>query len=142
MGALSRRKGASFELRCAARILDRLGVDLERGRVGAPQSGRYGDLVPVSPGVAWPFHTECRKREGWSLDQVAQWQGLVVTWWRQAEQETPPGCHPLLLVSRNRQPVWMLTSEQGYRYLDAFHGLDLHRRTALRSPGAPMAVVL
>lgn len=83
------------------------------------------------PDVEFPFSIECKKIEGWTLDQLftapkwAVWQ-----WWDQTiEQALKYELHPLLVFSRNRQPDYAMTNEGVFSCLPLPAGTPIIKST-------------
>lgn len=87
-GRSSRNKGANAERELAKLIGDRLGVTMRR----TPLSGGMdwkGDIV------GWPgYHVEAKRCERLSIP----------AWVKQAEDDCPEGCVPLVAFRSSRQP--------------------------------------
>lgn len=111
----SRAKGARFENEIAKRWTKWSGEHLRR----TPQSGGWsnakfgvtGDLVCDKK--RWPFHIECKAREGWHLDDLItglrhEDERSVRQWWLQASSQCPDGKTPLLVFKRNRCPTLVM----------------------------------
>ncbi len=70
-----------------------------------------GDILH-RPDVKFPFAVECKKREGWQLDDVFSIRGAPLQWWSQAERQAREShLHPLLVFTRNRRPVYVMLEE-------------------------------
>jgi len=111
MGAKSKRKGATFELKIAEMFTEAFGKEFRR----TPLSGGWakgtdevaGDLVCVND-LDFPYSIECKKAEGWFLDSLFTDQhAWFDAWWTQAVAECPDGKSPLLVFSRNRMPTYV-----------------------------------
>lgn len=114
----SRTKGASFENKIAKVFSEWSGMDVKR----TPQSGGWanasfgvtGDLVCSNK--RFPFHVECKKREGWHLDDLVTGVRVrdtrsIVAWWNQAIETCPEGKEPLLVFARNNRQVLVMVRE-------------------------------
>lgn len=116
-GKGARDKGSNFERKIAQHMSDWWGGNFTR----TPGSGGLrwgsdqriaGDIVPPA-GMDFPFVIECKKQEGYTLDNFLFSTGTPVKWWEQVvtdsrrlsldktqEQKTP-----LLIFSKNRAKV-------------------------------------
>jgi Holliday junction resolvase len=113
-----RQKGASFERKVAKFVSDWWGIDAHR----TPQSGGLrwskdarvtGDIVAPADSN-FPFSIECKKHEGWTLENLLKGTGEITDWWKQAHADAQKVDKlPLLIFSKNRSPVYfMLPVEQ------------------------------
>lgn len=111
----SRTKGSNYERKIAKKWTAWSGEHIRR----TPQSGGWstarfgvtGDLVCDNP--SFPFHIECKKREGWCLDDLLTGVRVrdtrsVMAWWEQTLKSCPPGKQPVLVFARNNQPDLMM----------------------------------
>lgn len=111
----SRRKGVSFELKVAKALAGCLGVDQRQYIQRSPDSGARdasewkGDIVALPPlDAQWPWFIECKKVEGWSLDQLfsGSQSTMIHKWCEKAvSQAKLSGKDPLVVFSKNRSPV-------------------------------------
>jgi hypothetical protein len=72
-----------------------------------------GDIV-TPPDSVFPFTVECKKREGWQLDQVLKGTGEVEDWWEQCIGDSERvSLRPFLVFSKNFAPnfVMMLSED-------------------------------
>lgn len=129
----SRTKGNSYELRIAKAFAQWSGEHIRR----TPQSGgwsnaKFGvsaDLVCDNP--KWPFHIECKKREGWHLDDLIT--GIrpddtrsIEAWWKQTVDSCPKKGYtkkgytttPMLVFARNRGPSLVMMRAWDLHNLD------------------------
>jgi hypothetical protein len=91
-----------------------------------------GDLL-YRPGIRCPFSIECKLVEGWGLDSFFEGTSVVWTWWKQCRQQAASsGLRPLLLLSRNRKPVYVLLEDE---VLGCLHTQRLFPFPVLRTPG-------
>jgi hypothetical protein len=105
-GAKSRRKGVTFERKCANLFAAWWGGQVQR----TPLSGAYapewrlaGDLMFVDP---WPFEVEIRNRENWHLEQLFEGVGPVMKWIDEIDKRAAmSGLRPMLVLHRNRVPA-------------------------------------
>jgi len=96
-------------------------------------SGESFQLVPASGGLRWgkdnrvagdivppvdsefPFCIECKKREGWSLEQILKGTGEVVEWWNQCTRDANNiDQTPLLIFSKNRSPIYFMVRYEDF----------------------------
>jgi hypothetical protein len=64
-----------------------------------------GDVTTTATDFSKNYVIENKKCEGWTLDQLIHNEACVVlTWWKQAFDETPKGMIPLLVIARNHIP--------------------------------------
>jgi hypothetical protein len=62
-----------------------------------------GDIITTA--ADFIFVVEGKKCEGWTLDQlIHNDKCIILSWWKQAEEETPKGMVPLLVIARNHIP--------------------------------------
>lgn len=117
MGARSRNKGARAE-REVCRLFQRaLGgkwsrVPLSGGWANRSEFHTCGDVITTL--ADFPFTIEVKCVEGWHLEQLltAPDSCLIATWWRQAcRQAAEAGKKPLLVFTRNFQPLLAMLRE-------------------------------
>lgn len=121
----SRVKGSRGELDVAKLFSQWCGELVKRtpgsgGWGGSQEFGTTADLICTNK--AFPFHVECKHREGWVLDDLvtgtrAEDSRSVVRWWDQCWASCPKTTsrggwlvlhkEPLLVFRRNRQP-WLV----------------------------------
>jgi hypothetical protein len=121
-GRRSKRKGNSNE-REVARLLREWWGEGEFMRT--PSSGGWGrsrqvrddfnaagDIVTTA--TDFPFCAEVKSEEGWELEQLLRSPDKcpIAKWWKQAEEETPAGKHPLLLFTRKLRPWFCLMDHE------------------------------
>lgn len=97
-GKRSRRKGASYENTIAKKFGEVHNIKLVR----TPLSGGFqkqsdsedfrGDLNCIEPNKDFKLHLECKNHKTWSMGK----------WWKQAEEDCPPGRVPALVVHRGQ----------------------------------------
>jgi hypothetical protein len=67
-----------------------------------------GDIV-TPPDSLYPWTTECKKREGWDLEQVLKGTGEVEKWWQQSVNDgLRVNLKPLLIFSKNFAPNYLM----------------------------------
>ena len=119
----SKQKGSSFELQIAKRISGVIGVDQQKYLQRSPESGARiswkGDIVPVYPlPMIWPYHIECKKREGWNLDQLLDPSNSKcepMIWFKEACEQAYDDKHiPLIIFSKNYRPILIAFPESLY----------------------------
>lgn len=107
VGRGSRAKGSNYERVIAKKLSPIWGGEFSR----TPGSGSLhwgsdnrvaGDIV-APPEVNFPFVVECKKHEGWTVENIMLDNGEPKTWWAQVVTD----CRrvkktPMLLFSRNR----------------------------------------
>jgi len=107
----SRTKGNNYELRIAKRFAAWSGEVVRRtpmsGGWSSAKFGVTGDLVCDNP--AFDLHVECKKREGWHLDDLLT--GIrpddsrsIEAWWKQTVESCPEGKMAVLVFARNQGP--------------------------------------
>ena len=100
MGAMSRRKGATFEREVANLIRDQLGFDCKRN---LEQYQQGGDDLSGVPG--WSI--ECKR-------YAAIVQNDLRTFWLQCEaQAAARGMRPVLIVKQDRKPIQVFINWMG-----------------------------
>lgn len=73
---------------------------------------RGGDLLHREA-VKCPFSIECKNCEDWSLDGFTNGKWPLWAWWKQCrDQARTVGRVPLLIFTRNRQPVYVFMAEE------------------------------
>ncbi len=104
----SRRKGHNFERQVRNILKEAWEMELER----TPLSGGWGKMQTAGDIVGkedFPLYIECRKQEGWQLDQLFKEKGILWTWWDEvigkAEEENRI---PLLIFTRNHSPIYAM----------------------------------
>ncbi|ACI91024.1 gp24.1 [Bacillus phage SPO1] len=109
----SKAKGAEYERRIAKYLGAWWGESFHR----TPQSGGLnwgtdsrvaGDITtPVDS--KFPFTVECKKREGWDLDQVIKGTGQVEKWWTQCIGDSERvELRPFLIFAKNFNPDYCM----------------------------------
>ena len=123
-GRGSKSKGSNFELKIAKQLTTWWGATFHR----VPGSGSLhwgsdnrvaGDIVPPQ-GLDFPFVVECKKHEGWTLDNVLLNTGEPKTWWAQVVTDSRRVKQvPMLIFSRNRAKEYVMVpySEDLYKML-------------------------
>lgn len=112
MGARSRRKGSRVERDVARLLQQALGgrwsrVPLSGGWGNRAEFATCGDVITTI--ADFPFTVECKAVEGWHLEQLLTSPDKcpIVAWWRQAVAEArEAGRRPLLVFTRNFQPIF------------------------------------
>ena len=118
MGARSRRKGARAELEVCRLFQRALGgkwsrVPLSGGWANRAEFHTCGDVITTLPD--FPFTVECKNAEGWHLEQLLTNPEtcLIARWWQQTCAEAAEaGKKPLLVFTRNFQPLFALVEER------------------------------
>jgi hypothetical protein len=109
----SKAKGSEFERKVAKALSTWWGEQFQR----TPMSGGLhwkddnrvaGDIV-TPPDSIYPWTTECKKREGWDLEQVLKGTGEVEKWWSQSVRDGERvSLRPLLVFSKNFAPNYLM----------------------------------
>lgn len=111
-GKKARNKGQGFERKVAKLFAAAYDLDIRR----TPLSGGWakgspdvaGDLVCVTPDVEFPYCVECKKAEGWKLENLFTDQhAWFDNWWTQVLNECPDGKTPILVFSRAYAPIFI-----------------------------------
>jgi len=69
-----------------------------------------GDIVTLDE--SFPWCVESKNAEGWTLDNLfTEKQGLLRKWWQQAVDQCPDHKLPLLVFTRNRQPIYFMHND-------------------------------
>lgn len=117
----SKHKGNRYENVIAKLFSAWSGLEIKRtpgsGGWGTAAFGVTGDLVCSDR--RYPFHHECKKREGWRLeDLVLGVRGKdtrsVKAWWKQCTRECPSGKIPTLIFTRNRMADLIMLRASDY----------------------------
>jgi hypothetical protein len=123
-GKRSRNKGASYERHIAKILTKWWGSQIDR----VPQSGGWqkeritGD---VAADDKFPFSVECKKQEGWHLEDILYKDSLITKWWKQCCDDCPDSKTPLLVFSRNYYPDFCTLKT--YDFLSLCDGLSVRR---------------
>jgi len=122
-GRKAKRKGNNFERRVAKMLEEWWGSEFHR----TPMSGGSqlavgfdfaGDVVTNDP--TFPFHVEAKNQEGWHVAQVFVSGGCKpYKFWDQACAEAPDSRIPLVIMTRNRHPIWGVVSYDTFSVLQA-----------------------
>ncbi len=145
----SRTKGNSYELRIAKLFAEWSGEEVRRtpgsGGWSSSKFGVTGDLVCANK--RFPFHVECKKREGWTLDDLitgvrkpddANPWCSIEAWWRQCIESCPKGPvsvaltgggllkEPLLVFTRNRQADLVMVRHAFSAVVFAYPATDIN----------------
>ncbi len=112
-GINSKAKGSEYERKIARQLSQWWGEQFQR----TPMSGGLhwkndnrvaGDIV-TPPDSVYPFTTECKKREGWLLEQVLKGTGDVESWWEQSVKDGKRvDLKPILIFSKNFAPSYLM----------------------------------
>lgn len=125
-GAGARNKGGNYERTVAKKFSEWWGGQFSR----TPGSGSLhwgsdqriaGDIVPPQ-GMDFPFVIECKKHEGWTLDNVFLNTGEPKNWWAQVVTDARRvKLIPMLIFSRNRAKDFIMLPFYSplYNYLKA-----------------------
>lgn len=118
----SKSKGNLYENRIAAKWSKWSGEELRRtpGSGGWSKTAAFGvtgDLV--CPNKLYPFHHECKKREGWHLDDLLigvrkRDTRSIIEWWKQCMKECPRDKIPTLIFARNHMPDLLMMRRTHY----------------------------
>jgi hypothetical protein len=113
VGKYSKDKGSAFERKVAKILSEAFGVELVR----TPMSGGWGRLETKGDLVTrddFPYHVECKKREGWNIDCLLSGKGTkeLENWWNQTTEQCPADKVPLLVFSKNFSPIYVRTKNQ------------------------------
>lgn len=112
IGKLSKSKGSSFELKIATSLGQWWGAKFHRvpasGGLHWGSSMNVGGDVIAPPEAGFPFVVECKKREGWTLEQIMNNKGPHKTWWQQVcgdAEETKKV--PMLIFAKNYSDIFV-----------------------------------
>ncbi len=117
----SKAKGSQYENKIAKRFAKWSGNEIRRtpgsGGWSKAAFGVTGDLVCTSK--KYPFHHECKKREGWNLDDLIvgtrkRDTRSILAWWKQCVDECPRGKIPTLIFAKNRMSDLILMKRTDY----------------------------
>lgn len=119
-GIKSSDKGKNYERTIARELSKWCGFELIRTPMSGAWPGTSGDILPKNRSQFFPFLVECKKVEGWTMEQIMSGNGLFSEWVEQVyaemERDRAMGhdCESFLLIfSRNRKPDYIAT-----RYAD------------------------
>lgn len=129
----SKRKGASFEKQVASLFGAYFGCSVRRtpgsgGWATVGDFGPRGDLVFAIRRA--PYHVECKKHEGWELEDLITGKrsgdttstNSIERWWAQTIRDCPTKKFPMLIFARNGlRPLLMIRDND----LAALHQLGL-----------------
>ena len=124
----SKTKGSGYELKIA-KILSRYwGEEFNRtpmsGGLHWKQDNRVAGDIVTPPNSIYPWTTECKKREEWSLEQVLKGTGDVEKWWAQAVGDGERvGLRPLLIFSKNFAPDYVMLAFNDFETIMKYKGL-------------------
>lgn len=110
----AKKKGARGERQLAKLFSDWWGCDFHRTpssgglRWKSNQAKTRGDLVSDDPDFM--FSVEAKNRENWEFSTLFQGKGPIFEWWEQClEDAGTVGKVPLLCITKNRQPWYVVT---------------------------------
>lgn len=115
-GRKSRSKGQRAERKVAKLLTAWWGSEFHRtpgsGSFATRTSTDYNVSGDVStPDETFPFCVEVKNQEGWHLEQLLTAPECdIIQWWRQAEEQCPEDRTPLLVFTRNHQPLFCVTT--------------------------------
>lgn len=125
----SKSKGSEYERKVAKILGSWWGEEFHR----TPMSGGLhwhednrvsGDIV-TPPGSLYPFTTECKKREGWSFEQILKGTGEVEEWWKQSTGDSKRvGLLPLVVFAKNFSPNYMMLTESVFNSILKYKGTE------------------
>jgi hypothetical protein len=109
----SKAKGSEFERKVAKALSQWWGEEFHRtpmsGGLHWKEDNRVAGDIVTPPDSLYPFTTECKKREGWDLEQVLKGTGDVEKWWNQAVADGERvKLKPLLIFSKNFAPSYVM----------------------------------
>ena len=125
MSKMSKTKGSTYERHIAKKLGDWWGEKFQR----TPASGGLdwgkdnrvcGDIV-TPPDSSFPFTVECKKRESWNMDALFKGSKEITKWWKQVKKDClKSGLEPMLVMSRNLQPDYVVIRRKAWEALHAF----------------------
>ena len=108
MGRKSRTKGHGFERQVRNILQDAWEMRLER----TPMSGGWGKMKTggdILGNDDFPLYIECRKQEGWKLDQLFKGKGVLWDWWEEVKEKSKSEERtPIVVFSRNHAPIYVM----------------------------------
>ncbi len=123
----SKLKGSEFERKTAKALSSWWGESFTR----TPASGGLrwgsdnrvaGDIV-CPPESLYPFTTECKKHEDWSLEQVLKGTGNVEKWWTQSVNDgLRVDRKPVVIFSKNFAPSYLMINENDFNNIMEYKG--------------------
>ncbi|AGR47038.1 resolvase [Bacillus phage Shanette] len=121
-GINSKNKGAEYERKIAKALGSWWGEQFQR----TPASGGLqwkkdnrvtGDIV-TPPESVFPFTIECKKREGWSLEQFLKNTGEMEEWWTQCIRDAAKiDKKPMVIFSKNFDTDYVLMDLEDFSAL-------------------------
>jgi len=114
MAINGRTKGSDFERKIAKKLSDWSGMELRRtplsGGFSQTGSSYTGDINAINREDNFGFHIECKKQEGWTLEQLFSPKCKIWKWWEQCLTGYKTTYKiPLLIFSKNRANTFLLT---------------------------------
>lgn len=123
---MSKTKGSTYELKIAKSLSAWWGHEFNRtpasgGLRWGAENNVAGDIV-TPPTAMFPFVVECKKREGWTLENLFLNNTEIKEWWHQVVDDCERvGKTPILIFSRNRANDYIAVPYQE-KALEMFEG--------------------
>jgi hypothetical protein len=108
-----RNKGSGYERKIAKDLGEWWGEEFHRtpasGGLHWQKDNRVAGDIVTPPDSVFPFTIECKKREGFDLEQLLKGTGDIEDWWEQAVGDSERvESKPLLIFSKNRAPDYTM----------------------------------
>jgi len=124
-GINSKAKGSEYERKVARQLSQWWGEEFHRtpmsGGLHWKEDNRVAGDIVTPPESLYPFTTECKKREGWDLEQVLKGTGDVESWWQQSVSDGERvKLKPLLIFSKNFAPSYFMIRLEDFERIASF----------------------
>jgi len=119
----SKQKGSEYERKIAKILSKYWGEDFHRtpmsGGLHWKEDNRVAGDIVTPPESVYPFTTECKKRQEWSMDQLLKGTGEIEEWWNQAVGDSVRvKLKPLVIFAKNFSPDFMMLRYEDFKPLE------------------------